>query len=60
MEQKRAKIEFTPADQSQVDAFLKDDSEEMPLSGMLRQEKKSRARKRELLEKNADEDEIMA
>ena len=57
IEKKRAKIEFSPTDRSQVQSFLKDDTEETPLSGMLRRERKVRAKKRELLEKD-DESEI--
>jgi nucleolar complex protein 2 len=59
IEAKRAKVEFTPADRSQVDGFLRDDDEETPLAAMLRRERKLRAKRRELMEKNADDDELM-
>lgn len=54
VEGKRAKIQFGPGQQDQVNAFLvEEDIEKMPLGAHLRRERKIREQRRELLERAA-------
>jgi nucleolar complex protein 2 len=56
IEEKRSKVEFSPQDREQVDAFLLGE-EGSPLRTYLKLQKKVREQKRELLEKSLADDE---
>lgn len=58
IEKHRSQVEFAPNNLDAVRAFLRGSTEETPLTAMLRRETKSRAQRRELLEKNAGPDEM--
>ncbi|KAK0657128.1 Noc2p family-domain-containing protein [Cercophora newfieldiana] len=58
IEEKRAKVDFTPSDRSQVDAFLKDfDWEKTPLGAFVVGQRKQRAEKQKVMEQARKEEE---
>jgi nucleolar complex protein 2 len=58
IEEKRAKVDFTPSDRSQVDAFLRDfDWEKTPLGAFVVGQRKQRAEKQKVMEEARKEEE---
>ncbi|KAK0631709.1 Noc2p family-domain-containing protein [Immersiella caudata] len=58
IEEKRAKVDFTPSDRQQVDAFLKDfEWEKTPLGAFAVGQRKQRAEKQKVMEEARKEDE---
>jgi len=57
VEEKRAKVDFTPSDRTQVDAFLKDfDWEKTPLGAFVVGQRKQRAEKQKVMEQARKEE----